>query len=279
MLGSCYFVLKGKSWREWQQQQLFLYSEEKGRNKADCLERQSSLCMESRLPRVKTHKVETTAGVKTLNGNWGVTGGSLENSELTTPGDPVTGALPQHCDIYLQELHQIPQYILGKNLLELPAGGAETRTILKYTRGISSSAIRGSQLTRAYPPGALLPELNWPRQHVKKQRHCFTNKVCLVKTMVFPVVMYGCESWTIKKAERGRIDAFELWSWRRLLRVPWTPRRSNQSILKGISPEYSLEGLMLKLKLLYCGHLIWRTDSLEKTQMLGMIEGRRRRGQ
>ena len=108
MLGSCYFVPKGKSWREWPQQQLFLYSEEKGRNKADCLERQSSLCMESRLPRVKTHKVETTAGVKNLNGNWGVTGGSLENSELTTPGDPVSGALPQHCDIYLQELHQIP---------------------------------------------------------------------------------------------------------------------------------------------------------------------------
>ena len=103
-------------------------------------------------------------------------------------------------------------------------------------------------------------------------------KVCLVKAMVFPVVIYGCESWTIKKAERRRIDAFELWCWRRLLRVPWTARRSNQSILKEISPEYSFEGLMLKLKLQYFGHLMQRTDSLEKTLMLGNIEGRRRRG-
>jgi len=103
-------------------------------------------------------------------------------------------------------------------------------------------------------------------------------KVCLVKAMVFPVVMYGCESWTIKKAECQRIDAFELWCWRRLLRVPWTARRSNQSILKEISPEYSLEGLMLKLKLQYFGHQMWRTDSLEKTLMLEKIEGRRRRG-
>ena len=104
-------------------------------------------------------------------------------------------------------------------------------------------------------------------------------KVCLVKAVVFPVVMYGCESWTIKKAECQRIDAFELWCWRRLLRVPWTARRSNQSILKEISPEYSLEGLMLKLKLQYFGHLMWRTDSLEKTLMLGKTEGGRRRGQ
>ena len=96
--------------------------------------------------------------------------------------------------------------------------------------------------------------------------------------MVFPVVMYGCESWTIKKAEHWRIDTFQLWCWRRLLRAPWTPRRPNQSILKEISPEYSLEGLMLKLKLQYFGHLMWRTDSLEKTLMLGKIEGRRRRG-
>ena len=103
-------------------------------------------------------------------------------------------------------------------------------------------------------------------------------KVHLVKAMVFPVVMYGCESWTIKKAERRRIDAFELWCWRRLLRVPWTARRSNQSILKEISPRCSLEGLMLKLKLQYFGHLMRRADSLEKTLMLGMIEGRRRRG-
>ena len=103
-------------------------------------------------------------------------------------------------------------------------------------------------------------------------------KVRLVKAMVFPVVMYGCESWTIKKAESQRIDAFELWCWRRLLRVPWTAKRSNQSILKEISPGCSLEGLMLKLKLQYFGHLMWRADSLEKTVMLGKIEGRRRRG-
>ena len=103
-------------------------------------------------------------------------------------------------------------------------------------------------------------------------------KVRLVKAMVFPVVMYGCESWTIKNAEHWRIDAFELWCWRRLLRVPWTARRSNQSILKEISPECSLEGLMLKLKLQYFGHLIQRADSFEKTLMLGKIEGRRRRG-
>ena len=101
-------------------------------------------------------------------------------------------------------------------------------------------------------------------------------KVCLVKAVVFPVIMHGCESWTIKKAERWRIDAFKLWCWRRLLRVPWTARRPNQSMLKEISPKYSLEGLMLKLKLQYFGHLMWRTDSFEKNLMLGKIEGRRR---
>src|SRR5574341_71754 len=102
-------------------------------------------------------------------------------------------------------------------------------------------------------------------------------KVRLVRTMVFPVVMYGCESWTVKKAERQRIDAFELWCWRRLLRVPWTQRRSNHSILKEINPEYSLEGLMLKLKLQYFGHLMQRDDLLEKILMLGKIEGKRRK--
>ena len=117
-----------------------------------------------------------------------------------------------------------------------------------------------------------------PRQHVKKQRHYFVNKGLSVKAMVFPVVMYGCESWIIKKAEH-RSDAFEVWYWRRLLRVPWTTRRSNQSILKEISSECSLEGLMLKLKLQYFGHLMQRAESLEKTLMLGMIEGRKRRGQ
>ena len=113
---------------------------------------------------------------------------------------------------------------------------------------------------------------------LKSRDITLSTKVHLVKAMVFPVVMYGCESWTIKNAERRRIDAFELWCWRRLLRVPWTAGRSNQSILKEISPEYSLEGLMLKLKLQYFGHLMQRTDSLEKTLMLGKIEGGRRRG-
>ena len=112
---------------------------------------------------------------------------------------------------------------------------------------------------------------------LKRRSITLPTKVCLVKDMVFPVVMYGCESWSIKKAEHRIIDAFELWCWRRLLRVPWTARRSNQSTLKEISPEYSLEGLMLKLKLQYFGHLMRRTDSLEKTLMLGKIEGKRKR--
>ena len=113
---------------------------------------------------------------------------------------------------------------------------------------------------------------------LKSRDITLSTKVHLVKAMAFPVVMYGCESWTIKKAEHQRIDAFELWCWRRLLRVPWTARRSNQSILKEINGEYLLEGLMLKLKLQYFGHLMWRVDSLEKTLMLGKIEGRRTRG-
>ena len=116
------------------------------------------------------------------------------------------------------------------------------------------------------------------RQHIKKQRHYFADKVHLIKAMVFPGVMYRCESWTIKKAERQRIGAFELWCYRRLFRVPLNARRSNQSTLKEISPEYSLEGLMLKLKLQHFGHLMWRVDSLEKTLMLGKTEGRRTRG-
>ena len=114
---------------------------------------------------------------------------------------------------------------------------------------------------------------------LKSRDITLSTKVCLVKAIVFPVVIYGCESWTIKKAERRRIDIFELWCWRRLLRVHWTARRSNQSIPKEISPEYSLEGLMLKLKLQYFGHLMRKADSFEKTLMLGRIEGRRRRGQ
>ena len=111
---------------------------------------------------------------------------------------------------------------------------------------------------------------------LKSRDVALLTKVCLIKAMVFPVVMYGCESWTIKKAESQRIDAFELWCWRRLMRVPWTARSSNQSILKEISPKYSLEGLILKLKLQYFGHLIQRTESLEKIPILGKSEGRRR---
>ena len=118
-----------------------------------------------------------------------------------------------------------------------------------------------------------------PRQHIKKQRHYFATKVHLVKAMVFPIVMCRCDSWTIKKVEGQRIDAFELWYWRRLLRVSWTARRSDQSILKEIHPKYSLEGLLWKLRLQYFGHLMWRADFLEKTLILGKIEGRRRKGQ
>ena len=133
-----------------------------------------------------------------------------------------------------------------------------------------------------YFEGIIKISLSFPNtcQHIMDLKmSSITAKVPLVKAMVFPVIMYGCESWTIKKAERLRIDAFELWCWRRLLRVPWTARRSNQSILKEISPEFSLEGLMLKLKLQYFGHLMQRAaNSLEKTLVLGKIEGRRRRG-
>ena len=117
---------------------------------------------------------------------------------------------------------------------------------------------------------------SWEWGRKKKQRHYLADKVPIVKAMVLPVAMYGCERWTMKKAERRRVDAFELWCWKRLLRAPWTASWSKQSILKKISPEYSLEGLMLKRQ--YFGHLMWRTDSLEKTLMLGNIEGERRRG-
>ena len=114
-----------------------------------------------------------------------------------------------------------------------------------------------------------------PRQHIKKQRHHFTNKVHIVKPMFFPVVTYRCESWTVKKTESWRTDPSKLWFWRRFLRVPWTVWRSNQSILKEINPEYSLEGLMLKLKFQYFGHLFWRTDSLERILMVGKITSKR----
>ena len=125
---------------------------------------------------------------------------------------------------------------------------------------------------------SLVEKLWLNEQCIKKQRHYFARKVHLVRAMVFPVVMYGCESWTIKKAEHRRIVAFELWCWRRLLRDPWTARRSNPSILKEISPECSLEGLMLKLKLQSFSHLMWTLDLFEKTLMMGKIESRRRRG-
>ena len=115
-----------------------------------------------------------------------------------------------------------------------------------------------------------------PRQHIKKQRHYFVIKSPIIQSYVFPIAMYKCKIWTVKKAEHWRIDAFELWCWRRLLRVPWTAKRSNQSIVKEISPEYSSEGLMLKLKLKYFGHLMQRNDSFEKTLMLGKIEGGKR---
>ena len=136
-----------------------------------------------------------------------------------------------------------------------------------------------STLTMKLKHTCSLEEKLWQaKQHIKKQRHHLPIEVRIVKAMVFLLVMYRCESWTIKKAEHCRIDAFELWCWRRLLRVPWIARRSDQSVLKAISPEYSLEGLMLKLKLQYFGHLMQRADSLEKTVMLGKTEGRRRRG-
>ena len=138
----------------------------------------------------------------------------------------------------------------------------------KITAGIKSHEIKRL---------LLFARNDQPRQHVKKQRHYLPTKVCLVKAMVFLMVLCGCESWNIKKADCRRIHAIEL-CWRRLLRVLWTARRFNQSILKEISPEYSLEGLMLKLKLQYFGHLLQRTDPLEKTLMLGKIEGRKRRG-
>ena len=125
---------------------------------------------------------------------------------------------------------------------------------------------------------SLVEKLWQPRLHIKKQRRYFANKGPSSQSSGFRVVMWGCESWTIKKAQHRRIDAFELWCWRRLLRVPWTARRSNQSILKDISPEYSLAGLRLKLKLQYFGHLIWKTNYLEKTLMLRKIEGGRSKG-
>ena len=145
--------------------------------------------------------------------------------------------------------------------------------------GVAPKSLQMVTATMKLKDAYSLEEKLWPAWIAYwKANITLPTKVRLVKTMVFPVVMYGCESWTIKKAEHQRIDAFELWCWRRVLRVPWTARRSNQSILKEISPESSLEGLILKLKLQYFGHLMWKADSFEKTLMLGKIEGRRQRG-
>ena len=151
--------------------------------------------------------------------------------------------------------------------------------VLGAAQGLPSSCSLGAYCDGFFCHGALGIKVMTNLDSILKSRDItLPTEVHLVKTMVFPIVMYGCESWTIKKSERQRIDALELWCWRRLLRVPWIARRSNQSILKEISPEYSLEGLMLKLKLQHFGHLMPRTDSFEKTLMLGNIEGRRRRG-
>ena len=158
--------------------------------------------------------------------------------------------------------------------LKLPLESETERERLRMSKRDWST--RGVQQLCVFLPSLYLTIVYVP---ILKSRHItLPTKVHLVKAMVFPVEMYRCVSWTIKKAECWRIDAFELWCWRRLLRVPWTARRSNQSILKEISPEYALKGLMLKLKLQYFGHLMWRTYSLEKTLMLGKIEGGRRRG-
>ena len=164
------------------------------------------------------------------------------------------------------------------SLLSILCAGSVSRVRLFVTSGTVAHLVPPSM-------GFSLISINFGRKVMtnldsilKSRDITLPTKVCLVKAMVFPVVMYGCESWTIKKAEHQRIDAFEVWCWRRLLRVPWIARRSNQSILKEISPGYSLEGLMLKLKLQYFGHLMRRADSFEKILMLGKIEGRRRRG-
>ena len=153
-----------------------------------------------------------------------------------------------------------------RNSVKLFLGGSKITAVGDYSHEIKRCLLLGRKV---------MTNLD---SILKSRDITFPTKVRLVKAMVSPVVMYGCDSWTVKKAERQKIDAFELWCWRRLLRVPWTARRSNQSILKEISPGCSLEGLMLKLKLQYFGHLTWRVDSLEKTLILGEFGGRRRRG-
>ena len=154
--------------------------------------------------------------------------------------------------------------------------GTNSGRLLFLGSKITADGDRSSEIERCLLLGRKV--MTNPDSTLKSRDITLPINVCIVKAMIFPVVMYGCETWTVKKAERQRIDAFELWCWRRLLRVLWAARRSNQSILKEISPEYSLEGLMLKLKLQYLGHLMQGADSFEKTLMVGKIEGRRRRG-
>ena len=156
--------------------------------------------------------------------------------------------------------------------------GETMETVTDYFWGLQNHCIWWLQSWNEKTLAPWKESYDQPRQHIEKQRHYFANKGLSSQGYGFSMVMYGCESWTVKKAECQRIDASELWCWRRLLRVPWTTRRSNQSILKEISPEYSLEGLLLKLKLQYFGHLMWRSNSFEKTLMLGKIKGERRRG-
>ena len=174
------------------------------------------------------------------------------------------------------KLSAVNKRIWQTNSWELMAKVAkETETLFSWAAKSLQMVTAAIKLKDAYS----FEEKLWPsRQHIKKQRHNFANKSPSSQSYGFPVLMYGCESWTIKKSECQGIGAFELGCWTRFWRVPWTARRSNQSILKEISPEYSLEGLMLKLKIQYFGHLMQRTDSFEKTLKLGKIEGGRRRG-
>ena len=208
--------------------------------------------------------------------------------DCSTPGFPVHHQLPELAQTHI---HRVGEAIQPYRPLSLPSViPFWSHHIMANRWGNSGNSDRLYFLGLQNLCGQWLQLWNWkmlapwkksndkPSQRIKKQRHHFTDKGPSCQSCRFPVVMYGCESWTIKKAECWRTDAFELWCWKRFLRVPWTARRSNQSILKEISPEYSLERLMLKLKLQYCGHLMRRADSLEKSLMLGKIEGRRRSG-
>ena len=181
----------------------------------------------------------------------------------STPGLPVHHQLPEFTQTHVHQVRDVIQPSHPLSSPSLPANPSQHQSLFQW---VKRCLLLGRKVMTNLDSIFKSRDITLP------------TKVHLVKAMVFSVVMYGCESWTVKKAERGRIDAFELWCWRRLLRVPWTARRSNQSILKEISPGISLEGKMLKLKLQYFGHIMRRADSLEKTLMLGGIGGRRRRG-